>query len=205
MIFTTQDATAFVVAFALLLASVASLLVIRRILGHTHGATKIAILRTLESYAREAVAGAASLSESLLADIDKTLTTADKKAIADQFYALLPPVIHAGTVLLPIGLVKRFVSQAEWESLVQQAVDDLDVKVRANESWLASKVAALIAPPVAPIVSEVPVVVATALVTSAVVHGAENVSSLFDQLTAEAARRSITQSLPPVTTIPPQG
>jgi hypothetical protein len=79
-----------------------------------------AVEDALRNFIYKAILSAYRLSEATLDEIGERLEGADKKAIADSFYRLIPDQI-AG---FDVSLIKRLVPQERFEELVQQVFDE---------------------------------------------------------------------------------
>jgi hypothetical protein len=101
------------------------------------------ILQALTPYAWEAVLAG---EKSVLWGIDQVgarLEGTDKKAVADLLYNALPAIIMVGSVPLPIGVVKTFITRPMWEALVKTVYDGATARIEASKPWLISQVDAL--------------------------------------------------------------
>lgn len=101
------------------------------------------ILHALREFAKEAYAAGISMALSANQQEQAALTSADIKAIADRYYALLPDTITIGGKTFPIGWVKLFVTQAEWESLVKSVADEIEARLARNAAWLTTQLNAV--------------------------------------------------------------
>jgi len=98
------------------------------------------MLHALREYAAQAIAAGDALALKSLETAQGDIDGLDRKAIADKFYALLPSTITIAGKSIPIGIVKVFVSQAQWEALVQSVFDELDSLIARNEAWLKAQI-----------------------------------------------------------------
>lgn len=78
-----------------------------------------------------------------LDEADQKIEGADKKAVADSTYALLPDSLLIGGRPIPIGLVKTVVTEDLWESWIKGAYDQAHAFILKNESYLRGQVDAL--------------------------------------------------------------
>jgi hypothetical protein len=128
-----------------LLIAIVALVIVRRVEKGNQSPTAESILSALEKYAASAVAVSAKMAEGAILDGKAAFDAIDKKAAADNCYALLPTTIHVGEFALPLSKIKLFVSQAQWEDLVQRVSNEIDVQFLASANYLASKVPGVIA------------------------------------------------------------
>lgn len=79
--------------------------------------------------------------DAAIAQID----AADKKAVADSLYSLLPDtlMIPGFPFPLPASVLKRIVTQEIFEKLVKDAFDSADAFILANEKYLKAQIDAL--------------------------------------------------------------
>lgn len=145
-----QLAIMFAVAFGALLIALGALYVIRSFRRAAQPGTD-AILAALEPWALKAIYGAEALALSALSSAHITLEGLDKKAIADNQYALLPSTISIGGRSFPIGFVKSLVSKTQWEQLVQRVFDEADARVSQNAEWLKKQIGLIEQPSADPI------------------------------------------------------
>jgi len=68
------------------------------------------------------------------------LEGADKKAVADSVYALLPDTVVVGGLPLPIGAVRSFVPREVFEARVKDLYDSADAFIQRNEAYLKGQV-----------------------------------------------------------------
>lgn len=127
-----------------LLGAVVALIEIRKLKIRSKTPTVEAILTALEKYAASAVAVSAKMAEGAILDGKRAFDAIDKKALADNCYALLPTTIHVGEFALPLSKIKLFVNQGQWEDLVQQVSNEIDVQFVSSANYLASKVPGVI-------------------------------------------------------------
>jgi len=73
-------------------------------------------------WAMRAIIAGYKASEEALNTIDKKLSGADKKQIADSLYALIPDSIHG----YDVSIVKRFIPKERFEVIVQDVYDEFD-------------------------------------------------------------------------------
>lgn len=104
-----------------------------------------AIIDALLPLAQQAVYGAETLALKMLQSGQSALEGADKKKIADAFYAALPETLMIGGRPVPIGRIKTIISKEKWAELVQRAYEEADARVLRNQAWLEKQVGDLLA------------------------------------------------------------
>lgn len=79
-----------------------------------------------------------------LDQVDASIHGADKKAVADSVYALLPDMVMVGSFPLPLSTIKAFVPRETFEARVKDLYDQADAFIQRNEVYLKSQVDSLI-------------------------------------------------------------
>ncbi len=128
---------------------------------------KGSVLYALHPYFQQAIWIAEKTAADELATGEKVLSGADKKAIADSLYSAIPVNIRFFRWSIPVWVVKRFVTEQDWEAGIQRVFDEGSLLADTMRTWLlkqlpaptvsaqlAAQTAALIAPPVLPVVSQ---------------------------------------------------
>lgn len=106
--------------------------------------TLIDIRAALLPYVFRAILAAEQIARQAMEQANESLESADKKAIADSVYALLPDVILIKGVPLPLALVKRFITREAFESLVKDIYDEAKAFIERNKSFLRAQVDGLV-------------------------------------------------------------
>ena len=156
MIDTTQIvniALIVLIAGLLLLLGIGALRLINRIERTPVGQQRVrfAVLEALKPWAAYAIRSAETLALGQITSGQRALTGADKKAIADRFYALLPETLWITGHAWQIGLIKGLITQSDWEQLVQRVFDEGETLLNRNATWLQKQVDMLAPPAPVPI------------------------------------------------------
>jgi hypothetical protein len=77
-----------------------------------------------------------------LDQIDAKLSNADKAAIANKFYDLIPDFVSVAGVPIPVGEIKLIVTRDVFETWVKNAYDAAHAVIVKNEAYLHSKIEA---------------------------------------------------------------
>lgn len=85
----------------------------------------------LRPFVYQAIMLAYKTSERLVDQNFERLRGLDKKVLADWAYNALPEVIYVKGFIIPIGLIKRLISQEDFAEMVQNSFDSF-------EGWYAS-------------------------------------------------------------------
>jgi len=106
------------------------------------------ILESLRGLASDAIRAGETLSLEQVTKGEAALTQADKKAIADSFYALIPNTVYINGRGYPVGFIKSILTQSEWELFVQKVFDEGDALLEQNRLWLQKQLGISSAPTV---------------------------------------------------------
>lgn len=71
------------------------------------------------------------------------LESADKKAVADSLYALIPDIVLVSSVPVPVGVFKKLIPIEIFEAWVKEVYDQADAFLTKNEDYLRSQVQSL--------------------------------------------------------------
>ncbi len=99
-----------------------------------------AVLDALEKYVRDGIDAAFITTLRAFDTFELWLESADKAAVANSMYDLIPDVVMVGSIPIPVALVKRLVSRDEFEVMVKDAYDRVNAFVQQNETYFRSKV-----------------------------------------------------------------
>jgi len=124
------------IAGLLILVGVGAAVVIVRVERNTVNPTIHTALEALRGFAALAIRAGETMALEQVTKGETALTNADKKAIADSFYALIPSTIYINGKGFPSTLIKSIVTQSEWESFIQKLADEGDIVLEANRQWL---------------------------------------------------------------------
>jgi len=80
----------------------------------------------LDQFVLPAILAAYQVSESIIDDGMLRLRGADKKTIAVWLYGQIPNVLRIGGFVVPVGIVRKFVSQERFADLIQQGFDEME-------------------------------------------------------------------------------
>lgn len=114
----------------------------------TKNLTVVALLTALEPEAAKAWSFGNWLALTALSDFQVKLAAVDRKAVADKMYDLLPDTIQVRGFPVPISLVKKMVSRAMFETLVDDAYNAAQAQFMVVKGILLAQVPALSANPV---------------------------------------------------------
>jgi hypothetical protein len=101
------------------------------------------VLDALVPYAYQGIFAGERMVVSVLDEAEAYIAAADKKAVADSIYDLLPPVITLGKYTISTDLVKRLVPREEFQRLVENVYNTADAFFQRNEQYLKDQVASL--------------------------------------------------------------
>lgn len=74
---------------------------------------------------------------------ERYLESADKKAVAESVYALIPEIVLVGNVPVPVGVIKKLIPIELFEAWVKEVYDQADAFLTKNEDYLRSQVQSL--------------------------------------------------------------
>lgn len=94
------------------------------------------ILDALRPFVHNGLLAAEQYAQDVFTATNTYIDDIDKKDIADKFYNILPATIVIYGIAFPIGLVKHWVSQADFERLVESEYEAFRAVILANEAYL---------------------------------------------------------------------
>lgn len=106
----------------------------------TLGPSQELLLKALEPWVHTATLAGLKIALRTLNNLDVVLDGADKKAIADSVYDLLPDVIMVGPSPIPVVQVKRIVTREVFETEVMNAYNTANAFIERNEQFLTSQI-----------------------------------------------------------------
>lgn len=98
------------------------------------------ILNALEPFAYQAIFSGEKLALWSLTQVDTQIDGADKKAIANALYDLLPEVVMVGATPIPVSLIKKVVSRDAFASLIEDIYRSTDAFLERNKEYLKSQI-----------------------------------------------------------------
>lgn len=102
--------------------------------------TEQAILDALMVYAQRGIVAGEKLSVEGLDQVDRELTGADKAAIANSIYNLLPDTITVLGHSYPVSIIKHLITPDQFSALVKQIFDETDAFILRNRDYLEKQI-----------------------------------------------------------------
>jgi hypothetical protein len=102
-----------------------------------------AIFDALVPYAYQGIFAGERMAVSVFDEAEAYIAAADKKAVADSIYDLLPTSITVGKYTISTDLIKRLVPREEFQRLVENLYNTADAFFQRNEQYLKDQVASL--------------------------------------------------------------
>lgn len=140
MQFLIDNLPLFIAALVVLVVFVVILFGLLRLRASTKNPQVQAFLDGLLPFAYAGITSAEKAAQDFLTQFNKQLQGADKKKIADSWYALIPDSVWINGKPVPVSVVKQFVSREMFQELVKNTYDKMNAETLKAKTFLRSQV-----------------------------------------------------------------